>query len=43
MDTTGSTSVGAAISGTVCAVPSATNPAVYKLSLLPGTKFSYAA
>jgi hypothetical protein len=42
-DTTGSTSVGATLSATVCAVPETTNPAVYKLSLLPGTKFKYAA
>ena len=42
-DNTGSTSVGAALSATICATPEAANPAVYKLSLLSGTKFKYAA
>ncbi len=42
-DTTGSTTIGAAVSGTVCVVPSATNPDVFKISLLPGTKFIIAA
>jgi hypothetical protein len=38
-DNTKSTTVGAPLSATVCAVPSATNPSVLKLSLLSGTKF----
>jgi hypothetical protein len=38
-DTTGSTTVGAAVSATVCVVQSATNPDVVKISLLPGTKW----
>jgi hypothetical protein len=42
-DTTGSTTIGAALSATVCAVPEATNPAILKLSLLPHTKFAFAA
>ncbi len=42
-DNTGSTSVGAKFSATVCGNPEAANPAVYKLSLKPGTKFKYAA
>ncbi len=42
-DNTGSTSVGAKFSATVCGNPETTNPAVYKLSLKPGTKFKDAA
>ena len=42
-DNTKSTTIGAAVSATVCVVPSATNPAVFKISLLPGTKFIIAA
>ena len=38
-DTTGSTTVGAEVSATVCVVPSPTSAGVYKISLLPGTKF----
>jgi hypothetical protein len=41
-ETTGSTSVGAAVSATICAAPGTTT-GTYKLSLLPGTKFTYAA
>ena len=37
-DSTGSTSVGAALSGTICY-----NPSTSKLSLLAGTKFKFAA
>jgi hypothetical protein len=42
-DTTKSTSVGAAVTATVCAYPSPTNPDVIKLSLLTGTKFVFGA
>jgi hypothetical protein len=42
-DTTKSTTVGATVSATVCVAPSATNPAAFKLTLLPGTKYVIAA
>jgi hypothetical protein len=41
-DSTGSTTVGAAVSATICATPTS-NPDVINLSLLSGTKFVFAA